>query len=75
MILLSSGLGFRVPDFNTNARPEKQMAAMAAFVSVQDAINSVVGILQASIPVARIEFLDKLSIKVSLKKLVLLNFL
>ena len=48
-----------------HARPEKQMAAMAAFGSVQDAINAVVGILQASIPVARIEFLDKLSIKVS----------
>ena len=61
--------------FKLHARPEKQLAAMAAFGSVQDAINSVVGILQASIPVARIEFLDKLSIKVSFKKLVLLlNF-
>ena len=47
-----------------HARPEIQMAAMAAFGSVQDAINAVVGILQASIPVARIEFMDKLSIKV-----------
>ena len=46
------------------SRPEIQMAAMAAFGSVQDAINAVVGILQNSIPVARIEFLDKLSMKI-----------
>ena len=45
-------------------RPEVQRGAMAAFGSVQDAINAVVGILQASIPIARIEFLDKLSMKI-----------
>ena len=34
-----------------------------SFLKVQDAISSVVGILQSAIPIARIEFLDKISMK------------
>ena len=34
-----------------------------SFPSVQDAIGTVVGILQSAIPIARVEFLDKISMK------------
>jgi D-lactate dehydrogenase (cytochrome) len=43
--------------------PEYVMAARASFPSVQDAVSAVVGILQAGIPVARVELVDEPSMK------------
>jgi D-lactate dehydrogenase (cytochrome) len=47
-----------------HARPETHSAAVVSFSNIQEAIDTVVGVLQASVPVARIEFLDQLSIKI-----------
>jgi len=46
-----------------HARPEIQSSAVVSFPSVQNAIGTVVGILQSAIPIARVEFLDKISMK------------
>ncbi|CAM3302943.1 MULTISPECIES: FAD-linked oxidase C-terminal domain-containing protein [Brevibacillus] len=43
--------------------PEATMAARASFPTVQDAVNTVVDILSAGIPVARIELVDERSIR------------
>jgi len=43
--------------------PEVIMAARATFSSMEDAVNAVTSILQAGIPVARIEFVDARSVK------------
>ncbi|PWA08397.1 2-hydroxy-acid oxidase [Pueribacillus theae] len=43
--------------------PEHIMAARASFSTVDDAVNAVVGILQAGIPIARVELLDAFSMK------------
>ncbi|MFB4169401.1 FAD-binding oxidoreductase [Virgibacillus sp. JSM 102003] len=43
--------------------PEHIMAARAEFGSVDDAVNGVIAILQAGIPVARVELVDEQSIK------------
>lgn len=42
--------------------PEATVAATCAFPSVQAAVDSTVHILQAAVPVARIEFLDEITI-------------
>ena len=47
-----------------HARPESQSAAMASFSTTKNAIKTVVEILQNAIPIARIEFLDQLSMKI-----------
>lgn len=46
-----------------HARPACNVAALVSFPCVQDTIQSVVEILQSSVPIARIEFLDGLSMK------------
>ena len=46
------------------ARPEIQSAALTSFRSVEDAIKTVVEIFQHSVPMARIEFMDKLSMQI-----------
>ncbi|MFD1040517.1 FAD-binding oxidoreductase [Virgibacillus byunsanensis] len=43
--------------------PEHIMAARASFESVDDAVNAVIAILQAGVPVARVELVDDHSIK------------
>ncbi|WP_188456979.1 FAD-binding oxidoreductase [Virgibacillus oceani] len=43
--------------------PEHTMAARASFDSVDDAVEAVVGILQAGVPVARVELVDEQSMK------------
>ncbi|MGY0694919.1 FAD-binding oxidoreductase [Virgibacillus sp. FSP13] len=43
--------------------PEHVMAARASFASVDDAVEAVIAILQAGIPVARVELVDEQSIK------------
>ncbi|KEK22349.1 FAD-binding oxidoreductase [Bacillus gaemokensis] len=43
--------------------PEHTMAARASFPAVNDAIEAVIDILQAGIPIARIELVDELSMK------------
>ncbi|MFJ8531016.1 FAD-binding oxidoreductase [Bacillus sp. NPDC094106] len=43
--------------------PEHTMAARASFPSVNDAVEAVIHILQAGIPIARIELVDELSMK------------
>ncbi|WP_123056249.1 FAD-binding oxidoreductase [Virgibacillus profundi] len=43
--------------------PEHTMAGRAAFSSVEDAVDAVIGILQAGIPVARVELVDEQSMK------------
>lgn len=43
--------------------PEQIMAARASFGSVDDAVNAVITILQAGIPVARVELVDEQSMK------------
>lgn len=43
--------------------PEFIMAARASFPTVSDAVGAVVGILQAGIPIARVELVDEPSIK------------
>lgn len=43
--------------------PEFIMAARASFPTVNDAVGAVVGILQAGIPIARVELVDEPSIK------------
>ncbi|WP_197431606.1 FAD-binding oxidoreductase [Lentibacillus sp. JNUCC-1] len=43
--------------------PEYIMAARAEFETVDDAVNAVIGILQAGIPVARVELVDEVAIK------------
>lgn len=43
--------------------PEHTMAGRAAFDSVNDAVDAVIGILQAGIPVARVELVDEHSMK------------
>ncbi|MCL1697860.1 FAD-binding oxidoreductase [Lysinibacillus sp. BPa_S21] len=43
--------------------PEYVMAARASFKTVNDAIEAVVSILQAGIPIARVELVDELSMK------------
>ena len=47
-----------------HARPEVQSAALTSFGSVENAIKTVVEILQHAVPVARIEFLDRLSMQI-----------
>lgn len=39
--------------------PEKMMAGRASFEAVDDAVDAVIGILQAGIPVARVELVDE----------------
>ncbi|OZU87151.1 2-hydroxy-acid oxidase [Virgibacillus indicus] len=43
--------------------PEHVMAGRAAFDTVEDAVDAVIGILQAGIPVARVELVDEQSMK------------
>ncbi|MEN1968605.1 FAD-linked oxidase C-terminal domain-containing protein [Lentibacillus sp. N15] len=43
--------------------PEHVMAARAAFASVDDAVEAVIAILQAGVPIARVELADAQSIK------------
>lgn len=43
--------------------PEATIAAVSSFPSIKAAVTTTVEILQASIPVARIEFLDELSVE------------
>ncbi|MYL42930.1 FAD-binding protein [Virgibacillus massiliensis] len=43
--------------------PEKTMAGRAAFHSLDEAVSAVIGILQAGIPVARVELVDEQSMK------------
>src|SRR5699024_3818658 len=43
--------------------PEEMMAGRASFSSVHDAVNAVIGILQAGIPVARVELVDEYAMK------------
>ncbi|MCI0765244.1 FAD-linked oxidase C-terminal domain-containing protein [Bacillus sp. TL12] len=43
--------------------PEHTMAARASFPTVNDAVEAVIDILQAGIPIARIELVDELSMK------------
>ncbi|MFJ8268648.1 FAD-binding oxidoreductase [Peribacillus asahii] len=43
--------------------PEHIMAARASFPTVKDAVAAVVSILQAGIPIARVELVDQLSMK------------
>ncbi|WP_374965184.1 FAD-binding oxidoreductase [Lysinibacillus sp. RS5] len=43
--------------------PEYVMAARASFKTVNDAIEAVVSILQAGIPIARVELVDEISMK------------
>lgn len=43
--------------------PEQMMAARASFSTIEDAVETVTSILQAGIPIARVEFVDKQSIK------------
>ncbi len=43
--------------------PEYTMAARASFPSVNNAVEAVIAILQAGIPIARIELVDELSMK------------
>ena len=39
------------------------MAARASFPTINDAVEAVINILQAGIPIARIELVDELSMK------------
>lgn len=43
--------------------PEYVMAAQASFETVNDAVEAVVSILQAGIPIARVELVDEISMK------------
>ncbi|MEC3421808.1 FAD-linked oxidase C-terminal domain-containing protein, partial [Bacillus cereus] len=43
--------------------PEHVMAARASFPTINDAVEAVINILQAGIPIARIELVDELSMK------------
>ncbi len=43
--------------------PEEIMAGRASFKTVADAVNAVIGILQAGVPVARVELVDEQSMK------------
>lgn len=43
--------------------PEYILAARAVFESVEDAVNAVVDVRQAGIPVARVEFVDELALR------------
>ncbi|MDV6379467.1 FAD-binding protein [Sporosarcina sp. GW1-11] len=43
--------------------PEHIVAARASFTTIKDAVESVVAILQAGIPIARVELVDEASIK------------
>lgn len=43
--------------------PEQIVAARVSFRSVDDAVEAVVAILQAGVPIARVEFVDELSMK------------
>lgn len=43
--------------------PEEMMAGRAAFQSVHEAVDAVIGILQAGIPVARVELVDEYAMK------------
>ncbi|MBE1556255.1 FAD-binding oxidoreductase [Sporosarcina limicola] len=43
--------------------PEHVMAARASFLSINDAVEAVVSILQAGIPIARVELVDEVSMK------------
>ncbi len=47
-----------------HARPEAMASAVVSFPSVKSAIDTVVNTLQASIPIARCEFLDSPSMQV-----------
>ena len=48
-----------------HAQPESTTAAVVSFPSVQAAVDTVVMTLQCNIPIARVELLDPLCIKVS----------
>ncbi|XP_002125231.2 putative D-lactate dehydrogenase, mitochondrial [Ciona intestinalis] len=43
--------------------PESTLSAVCSFPTVQDAVNTSIQVLQYSIPIARIEFLDNVAIK------------
>ncbi|XP_022652789.1 probable D-lactate dehydrogenase, mitochondrial isoform X2 [Varroa destructor] len=46
-----------------HAIPEKQVSAVVQFESARSATDAVVGILQNAVPIARIEFMDELTVK------------
>lgn len=50
-----------------HAMPESVLSAVCFFPSVQDAVASAVNIIQAGIPIARIEYLDERSVMASNK--------
>ena len=43
--------------------PEHVMVARSSFPTINDAVEAVINILQAGIPIARIELVDELSMK------------
>ena len=43
--------------------PEEMMAGRASFQTIHDAVNAVIGVLQAGIPVARVELVDEHAMK------------
>src|SRR5699024_2583849 len=43
--------------------PEEMMAGRASFQTIHDAVNAVIGVLQAAIPVARVELVDEHAMK------------
>ena len=47
-----------------HAQPEAVAAAVCAFESIQGAVDTVVSILQCSLPIARMELLDDVAVKV-----------
>ncbi|GFQ96213.1 probable D-lactate dehydrogenase, mitochondrial [Trichonephila clavata] len=48
-----------------HAVPQMMISAICSFPTIQDAVQSVVNVLQCSIPVARIELMDEVSMAIS----------
>ena len=54
-----------------HAQPEAIVAAVCSFDTIQGAVDTVVSILQCSLPIARMELLDDVAVKVPLAEKIL----